>query len=473
MTSIIFLYRQINCKTELSLKTVHLLWSFTMLTTNFLKLNTLMGVVLMAFGAVAVAATPEISSTTGTMSEGQVITLTGKNFTAKAVAKPLLFWSADGGLNPSPLGRTTAWDGTFNGELVDKTQQGVIIADGSNKSLRHNYDVSEGAILSRVRFNSDQLFVWRKRYDDFDRLKDFAIRTRFSNLKSGKQILVGMYMSTKDKSMWGKVIKVSANADGTGTAFYSNKVGNLIDAARARLVPRDTVLYFYNESDSSLNTPLFEVTLSEGSGIYQTFNHKVFRLWGAYGSYNNNSYISLDRDGMMHSEYTGVGAYWNSSWDHPIDSATRRWVVEEFQYKAGNVDQVDGILYFWQNRVLGWQNQRFRFTTAAYPHKYSDLYQTQVSNGAQPLSYEYFDSLYVDESWHRVLVCAESTWSACKQPEVVVPSAWGDEQIKVSLRLGGLKNKANFYFYVVNGLGEVNEKGYASCPLCPLPPSTK
>lgn len=444
-----------------------------MATKDFFKPHAILCMVMMLLPVTALAVAPEISSASGSMKEGQVITLSGSNFTAKANAKPLLFWSADGGLNPSPLGRTTAWDGTFNGELVDRTKPDTVIAEGSTKSLRHNYDLSEGAILSRVRFNSDELFVWRKRYDDFDRLKDFAIRTRYSNLKTGNQITVGMLMSTKDKSLWGKVIKVSSNSDGTGTVFYSNKVGNLTDAVNARLVLRDAPLVFYSENDLTLTTPRFEVLLAEGSGIYHTFNHKIFRLWGQYGLYSNNSYISLDRDGMINNEQTGVGAYWNSSWEHSINSATRRWVVEEFQYRAGTVDQEDGMLFYWQDRIQGWSKKRFRFTTAAYPHKYSDLYQTQVSNGAQPLSYEYFDSLYVDESWHRVLVCAESTWSTCKQPEVVIPAAWADNQIKVSLRLGGLKNMSNVYFYVINGLGEVNEKGFASCPLCPLPPAPK
>lgn len=447
-----------------------------------LRLKMVLGLASLFFSSLVFAAVPEIQGISGALTDGQVITLTGKNLTTKANAKPLLFWSADGGLNPSALGRKTAWEGTFNGELVDKAQPGVVVAEGATKALRHNYDLSEGAILSRVHFDSDQLYVWRKRYDDFDRLKDMAIRTRYAGLEGTNEIKVGMWMCTTNpvlptQKLKAKVIKTFPAVAGVGVAYYSNTEGNLTDPAVVRLVPRGQALSFYNSSDCA--TPLFSVKLDEGSGIFHTFNHKIFRLWGQYGAYNNNSYISLDKDGMMHSEYTGISAYWNAGWEHPIFSATKRWVVEEFQYQAGTLDQVDGILFYWQDRLQGWSKQRFRFITStattnpAYPHKYSDVYQNQVSNGAQPLSYEYFDSLYIDDTWHRVLACAESTWSACKQPEIAIPTAWGDEQIKFSLRLGGLKNKANFYLYVVNGLGEVNEKGFATCPLCPLPPIPK
>jgi len=434
-----------------------------------------------SYSIMVLAVAPEITSATGTMKEGQIVTLSGNNFTTKVNAKPLFYWTAEGGVQPSPLGRKTAWDGNaFGGTVMDKSQPDVVVAEGSNKVLRYDYEAAEGAALSRVHFDSDQLFVWRKRYDDFDRSKDFAIRTRYKslvNIKGVNRISAGMLMSTVDKKLWGKVIKHTLNSDGvSGTVFYSNKVGNLTDSAAAKAVATGSLLYFYDENDLGLKLPLLSVALNEGSGIFQTFNHKIFRLWGEYGVHANNTYISLDSDGMAVSEYTQVSSLYMNSWANKIKSATRRWVVEEFQYQAGHIDQVDGSLLFWQDRIQAWPaTQKFRFTTKDYPNKYSDVYQSQVSNGTQPLSYEYYDSVYIDDSWHRVLVCSESTWKACKQPEIVIPvvNGWNNNEIKVSLRLGALKSKAIFYFYVVNGLGEVNERGFASCPLCPLPPTTK
>ena len=430
-----------------------------------------LGMFAYLFGAGCLAATPEIDSVTGTFSDGQTVTITGKNFTAKANAKPLLYWFADGGTLPSPLGRKTAWDGSFSGDLVDKNVS-AILAPGSSKAIRQDYSTTSAAILGRVSFSSDYLYVWRKRYDDFDRSKDYAIRTRYTGLKqlgSATAVTAGMIVSSLDKTVFGKIIKSEPGANGAGTAYYSNDFGNIWDNNFAGKLALNDKIYFYSATDTLMLTPLFEASLAEGSGVFYTFNHKIFRMWGQYGKSLNDTYISLDKDGTVVNENTQVGTFWRNSWDNPIDSATERWAVEEFQYKAGTVDVADGILLYWQDRVQAWSNHTFRFTTSTWPTKYSDVYQNQVSNGAQPLSFEYFDSLYIDDTWHRVLICSESTWSACVQPEIQIPVSWTDTQIKINLRLGSLKDPARrYYFYVVNANGEVNASGPINpCPLCP------
>ncbi len=450
-----------------------------MSTKAFQGFCALLGATCLFASSSALAVAPEVAGVTGNTKEGQLVTISGSNFTAKANAKPLLFWSADGGTNPSPLGRKTAWDGSFNGHLVDQSISGAVIAPGSKKSLRHDFGESEGAILARVSFASDQMYMWRKRYDDFDLLKDFGIRLRYTGLtalSSATSIEVGMLMSTADKAVWGKVVKSDKGGVGSGTAFFSNQVGTVINKTLARAVPRDAVIYFYDANDTSFSKPLFKVLCNEGEGLYHSFNHKIFRIWGKYGGGGNNSFFTgLNKDGGgVTISQTEASPFYIHQWDHAIEAPTERWAVEELEYQASSdIEKSDGIAWFYQDRVQAWLTRKFKFRTATYPLKYADLYQNQTSNGAQLFSYEYFDSLYVDESWHRVMICAESTWSACKQPEVVIPVEWADNQIKVQMRLGGLKDQANFFFYVVNGLGEVNQKGFASCPLCPMPPTPK
>ncbi len=427
---------------------------------------------LSAFSCASFGQEPFIDSVGGNLTEGSVVTLKGGDFTYKVNPKPLLFWSADQGDKPSVLGRKQQWDGVFTGSIVDQSVTDVI-APGSKKAVRHDYSTGSGALLARVSFDSERLYVWRKRYDDFDRVEDAAIRTRYKNLEklgSASSIAVGMLMSTADKAVQGKVVQVEITNSSTGTVYYANNYGSIINKTLAATVKSDEAIYFYAESDKDLKTPLFKVLINEGKGIYYTFNHKVFRMWGKHGSHINNTYISLDSDGTVVSEYTQVKTFWMGSWDNKISSATKRWVVEEFQYQAGTIDKEDGILFYWQDRVKAWEQQRFRFTTSDYPNKYTDVYQTQVSNGAQPGSFEYFDSLYIDDTWHRVYICAERTWFACSQPEVLLPVSWSDNEIKVSLRLGALYSQPRFYFYVVNSEGAVNPVGFSSCPKCPEPP---
>lgn len=450
-----------------------------MATTDFFRPHAVLCIAMMFLSFTAFAVAPEVTTASGSMKEGQIVTLKGNNFTAKANAKPLLFWSAEGGTNPSALGRKVTWDSTFNGQIVDQSVSGAIIAPGSNKALRHDYGESEGAILARVSFESDQMYMWRKRYDDFDILKDFGIRLRYTGLtalSSASTVDVGMLMATADKTVWGKVVKSEQGSGGVGTTYFSNKVGTVMNKALARAVARDSVVYFYDTNDTLFTKPLFKALCNEGEGVYHSFNHKIFRIWGKYGGGGNNSFFTgLNKDGGgVTISQTEASPFYIHQWDHVIEAPTDRWAVEELQYQASSdIEKSDGIAWFFQDRTQAWLTRTFKFRTATYPLKYSDLYQSQTSNGAQPLSFEYFDALYVDESWHRVMVCSESTWSKCKQPEVVIPTAWADNEIKVSLRLGSLKNTTNFYFYVVNGLGEVNEKGYASCPLCPMPPAQR
>nr|WP_324257500.1 hypothetical protein [Cellvibrio fontiphilus] len=436
----------------------------------FKKLITYLSIVFVSTNVFAQE--PVIDVVEGELKKGEILTIKGSGFTHKLHPKPLLFWQADDGEKPSPLGRKLSWDGVFNGEIVDKSIT-PIISPGSQKALRYDYSSGSGALLARVSFESDDLYVWRKRYDDFDRSKDFAIRTRYVNLEKLGSVSTpqpGMLMAKSDRSLWGRVIVAEVSTSDSGTIYYSNEEGNLANKSAISSMKTGDVMYFFADTDVELKTPLLRALNNEGVGVFHTFNHKIIRLWGKTGTHLNNSYISLDSDGMMVSERTQVSSFFMADWDSKISSATERWVVEEFEYRAGTINNADGILRYWQDRTSAWDDKRFRFTTTEFPNKYTEVFQTQVSNGAYPGSYEYFDSLYIDDSWHRVLVCAEYTWFACKQPEILIPVEWSDSEIKVVLRTGSLGENERFYFFVVNGAGLVNSLGFSSCPKCPEPP---
>jgi hypothetical protein len=84
----------------------------------------------------------------------------------------------------------------------------------------------------------------------------------------------------------------------------------------------------------------------------------------------------------------------------------------------------------------------------------------------------YYDSIYLDDTWHRVIICPSMTWIDCKQREVQIPTSWNNTQIKVKLNQGGFDiTKSSLYVYVVDKNGIANTNGYALCPKCPLPPT--
>ncbi|KZX84429.1 hypothetical protein A3715_16720 [Oleiphilus sp. HI0009] len=418
--------------------------------------------------------------------ETNELVISGSGFSSKAVASPLLYWRADEGIQPSALGVKNVWDSSFNGELVSNSDPNAIIADGSISAVRLDYSKSSNAILAKVSFNSDRLYVWRKRYDDFDADYAYAIRTRLDNvtrLVSGAQFESGVVVRLPSSGIVGKVISASHDeAKSSATLYYSDTYGDMgnINAVTGNVEDGDQV-FVYAESDKSFSQPLFSANLNEGKGVYYTFNHKTIRLWGDYPDEKNNTYVSLGNrvdsplalQSMLVNEYTQTGTFWGKNWIQMIDHATRRWVREELQYQAGDVDVENGLLDFWQDGKRGWENKMFRFTTSQYPQKYSDLYMNQVSNGAAPNTFEYYDSLYVDGTWHRVIACEAPKVEDCRLREIQVPISWSDSDITVKPIFGALKRFTHIYFYVFDSEGNVNQDGYrllncSSCAKSPL-----
>ena len=106
-----------------------------------------------------------------------------------------------------------------------------------------------------------------------------------------------------------------------------------------------------------------------------------------------------------------------------------------------------------------------------HPYPKGQLYMSQVSNGAKPGSYVYYDALYVDESWHRALLSSFDRYDDARDLEIQIPTAWEDGRIEFKVRLGSLDSSGPLYLYVVDGEGRVNNSGFLiSCSECPLAP---
>jgi hypothetical protein len=81
------------------------------------------------------------------------------------------------------------------------------------------------------------------------------------------------------------------------------------------------------------------------------------------------------------------------------------------------------------------------------------------SSGAQELAY--FDDVYFDNTWSRVMVGNASTLAASTHREIAVPTAWSDTSITVSFNQGTFTNGQTAYLYVIDSTGAVNSAGYA------------
>lgn len=81
--------------------------------------------------------------------------------------------------------------------------------------------------------------------------------------------------------------------------------------------------------------------------------------------------------------------------------------------------------------------------------------------------------IYVDTTQARVEICDASTWSACTNREIQIPSAWTDNSIVITSNQGDFSTLLGKYLYVIDANGEVNTNGYllSSGPSDTIPPT--
>jgi len=370
--------------------------------------------------------TSGIDNISGTIADGQTITINGGGFTTKSLPKPLIWWEgSDNSLDPSALGRNVAWDTTASGALSS-----VITAPNSTMSVRLDHGASEGAILGRVDFTSDQIYVNRQTYDDFNVTTDFAITADYINLLNGPYV-VGETVTGGTSGATGIVTIV------TGTELtFSTTAG----------IPTD----FVNGEVMTGGTSTATSDNDQTGGVFETFNDKNIRFNTSTGipSLFPNAQGANDADFDISPANTG-----STFTATNIDQGADTWHIEEFVYQASTIDVEDGIFDFIVDNTLPY-DQQFITNTTANPQKYDQLVQVQVSNGAQPLSFSYYSFLYIDTTFHRVVVGDASTYSTSSRFEPFIPVTWSDTSITGKLRLGSFSSFTGLYMYVVNSAGE-------------------
>ncbi len=408
--------------------------------------------------------TPAINDVAGNIVKDKIIIIRGTGFTEKKNALPLLWWKADIGKAPSKLGRKTMWDGAFNGALSTD-----IVEMNSSKSVVFDHGISSGAALGQVNFSSDKIYLHRKRYENFDVVKNVAIRTR-AIVTSSTVPASGDIITGRDSLATGKVSQVFApdTAGGSYTIYYTNIVG---DGTINDTKPRD---FQFGETMDSSNGAVLEN--KEGSskyptGTFRSFNNKIVRIWSENGG--NNCYIGAQgsNDNLYNLIPSNTDSdIYNGDFTNHIKQIPKSWVTEEVEYKTSAIDASDGLFKYYQNGLLA-TDQTIITRSTARPGKYAKIFQSQVSNGAQIGSKVYYDSLYIDDTWHRVIICNGKTLDQCSNREIQIPTSWSDNEITVRLNLGRLNLESSIFLYVLDENGVPNSSGWALCPKCPLPPT--
>lgn len=317
---------------------------------------------LLVFAPAVAQAAPSISSTSGTISHGGSITITGTAFGSKGgtnANKPLIWADFESSINPTSLGHLTTWDGNDNlSRNVGGTQYGLSAAN--------------------------------------------AIGTRATGVNA-----------------FGFVV------NHTMTKLY------LTGKRR------------YTSVSSS--------------------NMKIFRLW-------NDAPSSI-----LATNLTG-GTIYDESCDQAnrfqgTDPTANIWQMEEFVWSkstansGGSPQTGNG---WWQYFVNGSKYQEHAGTLCSnLSANYGQGLGLQVidtfdTNGELPNGTNiYFDDLYVDNTWARVIIGNASTLAASTTREVQIPSAWADTSITVTVNRGNFASNGSAYLYVVDANNTVNATGYS------------
>lgn len=210
------------------------------------------------------------------------------------------------------------------------------------------------------------------------------------------------------------------------------------------------------------------VSVKRYYGHARAENLKMFRLWYSVGQYTSLLQSVSTNGRTMYAEpwnetsdTSGDGYYSTIPWDG------FSWETHEYEFKVGTVNTYDGIAHYWMNGGLAkpyinrWKT---RDDAINYVYRYGFLDQYTVNNPpAIPTNgtyYVYWNSLYADDSRHRVFVSDEPTFNTsvygvnpAYNREVCIPTAWTDQSVTVVLRQGSHASLSGKYLYVVNGNG--------------------
>ncbi|WP_286714361.1 hypothetical protein [Marinobacter sp. tcs-11] len=412
--------------------------------------------VLSTFLSVSVNSSPVIDDVEGEITPDGKILITGSSFGKKSQSRPLFYWSANGGLRANlELGRQS-WSGdSFNGALSKE-----VVHPSSKASVVWDHGMSSGKALEWVDYDSSRVYVFRKKYADFDTTQDVAIRARFNNLKG--QFRVGQIVKGQKSGATGVVQEIDLNADGiSGSIFFNNEIGSINELKSLDFAFGEEMV---SETATAINS---EGTDQYPTGTYRTFNFKTIRFWAETS--RNNVYVGPGYNDTyemkMTAEFTD-GSVWPNDWQVVKNMTPRQWQTEEFILDSGSIDANDARLIV---RTDGIENidRRFKARTSDHPGRYDQIAQSQVSNGAQPGSNIYYDMLYVDDSWHRAFVCDSQKFDECRNIDILIPVEWEDNRISARFRESDLF-PGQLYLYISDGNNIVNEVGYA-LPLAASP----
>ncbi len=159
------------------------------------------------------------------------------------------------------------------------------------------------------------------------------------------------------------------------------------------------------------------------------------------------------------------GAYFYTSGGELLNS----WNTEELVAQVGASGGAPAATFdWWENGVLdGWMGKggaTISLNGGADVVTRADVaYHGDFTGPTITMKDDFFNDIYLDNTWARVMICSGSIWSNRGNCEIQIPTGtntWNPTQLQIQVNQGAFSNSANAYLYVVDAAGAVNPNGY-------------
>ncbi|MBI5116962.1 hypothetical protein HZA56_10865 [Candidatus Poribacteria bacterium] len=151
---------------------------------------------------------------------------------------------------------------------------------------------------------------------------------------------------------------------------------------------------------------------------------------------------------------------------HIQSPPVKKWYRIEIQAEQSSTGVADGSISIWHGGLdtpmVNVLNLRNVITTHSYLWNTLEIGEYCANTPGCPTNCEavtYFDDVYLDNSWARVVIGNAATYEACTNLQTQVPSAWSNTSITVTGHTGFLPY-GTAYLYVVDSNGVRNSAGY-------------
>jgi len=213
--------------------------------------------------------------------------------------------------------------------------------------------------------------------------------------------------------------------------------------------------------------------------VTDAFNWKVLRFWYSDGSlYWQTGNGNLAEEALPNA---GYGCAWQSPLSSvctdSITTAQTRgvgdgvtWNTEQFIGTPGTSSGVGGFFHAIMNGRTSISVPYFDYATKIFNMDQGasrEIYIVHDESANEPDppsgSLTYWDDVYFDTAWSRVMLSNRSTWgTASSGPlyEIQIPTAWSDTSVTAQVNIGEFTNGQTAYLYVINSNNVANTNGY-------------